>query len=212
MVRIHLRIYRAHDADLYEILEEYEFDFCKALYCSLSAYCQQDVFAIKLPQKREKKTEFHKAFLHRYLKLDPAKDAGILELISQVPPRRRNCFLKSILRLYLCIPCVDFPSSNYEFLRAGKRMANAAAFTKKQEKSTSRKKGSALSKKERSNHQGQSPPPDPTEQADSFYKEPNGSGSFLKTETEERTAEKEGHVPQEDLNEEDLTDLFTSII
>lgn len=126
MAKIHIRIYRIHDNDLFTVIEHYKFNFSGALYCALSAYCKKDIFIINLPEKREKPVQFKKHYLTRYLSLDEEKDIDILQMLSKIPPRMRNCFLKNILRLYLCVP-YDAPGY-YEIFRRSRRTANAARY------------------------------------------------------------------------------------
>ena len=46
-----VRIYKRHDPDLISLIENYEFDIRKAVFCALSGYMKKEAFVISLPPK-----------------------------------------------------------------------------------------------------------------------------------------------------------------
>ena len=46
------RLYGRHDLELISLMSTREFNITKAVYCSLTAFCNGDIFRIKLPPER----------------------------------------------------------------------------------------------------------------------------------------------------------------
>lgn len=150
MKKYAIRFHYAHDIDIISIYENYEFDLTKAIYCSLTAFCNGEIFAIKMPQKREKPFKYPRRILFKRLILDEKRDEKAIKLIERINKGYRNNFLKNLLRLYLSIPLSDqFVDSEsdkevltemFMLFRYGRKEVDAASFVdaKKQHKDVSR--------------------------------------------------------------------------
>lgn len=98
-----VKIYSAHDCDLYSIYMLYKFNFPKAIYCSLNAFLKKQSVAIKMPERR-KSSPIRRKVYRTTLILDDRKNAELVRLLDSVRQGYRNCFIKNILRLYLFSP------------------------------------------------------------------------------------------------------------
>ena len=94
-----VRIYKRHDPDLVHLIENYEFDIKKAVYCALSGYIKGEAFVISLPKKRDVPYKTSGRIIRGDLRLNEMEDEALIRFISQIPGGERNCALKTILRL-----------------------------------------------------------------------------------------------------------------
>lgn len=132
------RLYGRHDLELISLMSTREFNITKAVYCSLTAFCNGDIFRIKLPPERMNEVkEIRKSYL-KILILDEVKDKKAIEMMEKIAKGYRSNFLKNILRLYLCAPVsVDYFNNAADFLEfedqasvfsQNRRIADAASF------------------------------------------------------------------------------------
>ena len=132
------RLYGRHDLELISLMSTREFNITKAVYCSLTAFCNGDIFRIKLPPERMNGVkEIRKSYL-KILILDEVKDKKAIEMMEKIAKGYRSNFLKNILRLYLCAPVsVDYFNNAADFLEfedqasvfsQNRRIADAASF------------------------------------------------------------------------------------
>ena len=127
-----VRIYKRHDPDLVHLIENYEFDFKKAVYCSLSGYLKRETFIISLPKKREVPYKTSGRIIRGDLRLDEIEDKTLIDFIAQIPSGERNCTIKTILRLYLRLPINEEWAREYNLALQGKiRQADAAQLQKR---------------------------------------------------------------------------------
>lgn len=140
-----IRLYRTHDKDLVTFLETHQFNIIKAIYCSLSAFCEGDMFVITIPPVRDKSYATEKKVITKQLSLDEKKDAKAIALLEMIKDGGKNNFLKNLLRLYLCYPIsydflkddvnMDMFDSMFRIFREKRRVADAGSITnKKREK------------------------------------------------------------------------------
>ncbi len=135
MVRKIIRIYKVHDADLFWLIEQYEFNFPKAMYCALTGYLHSDNFLISLPPKREVPLNIRKKHIERNLILDDDKDAELIQFISNFPKGFTNIIMKNILRMYLCTPINrDWAIKSNLAIQGNRRRADAASYNKSRKK------------------------------------------------------------------------------
>lgn len=130
-----VKIYSAHDCDLYSIHMLYRFNFPKAIYCSLNAFLKKQAVAIKMPERRKNAPARRKLY-RTTLILDDQKNAELVHLLDSIRQGYRNCFIKNILRLYLFSPGTEaFFVSGEAFenvsplmlqMREGQKLINAA--------------------------------------------------------------------------------------
>lgn len=136
-----IRLYTTHDIDLITFMQEREFNIMKAIYSSLNAFCNHDVFVIELPPKREVPLQINKRIYRKTLTLHTERDKAIIELLDSLRDGMRNNFIKNLLRLYLCNPistnALVNPASEekllqmFEVLKKGKRRAKAGNMKRK---------------------------------------------------------------------------------
>lgn len=126
-----VRIYKRHDPDLVNLIENYEFDIKKAVYCALSGYIKHEMFIISLPKKRDVPRKSNGRIIRGDLRLNEVEDEDLIRFISQIPGGERNCTLKTILRLYLRLPINEEWAREYNLALQGKiRRADAAQIKK----------------------------------------------------------------------------------
>lgn len=126
-----VRIYKRHDPDLVHLIENYEFDIKKAVYCALSGYIKGEAFVISLPKKRDVPYKTSGRIIRGDLRLNEMEDEALIRFISQIPGGERNCALKTILRLYLRLPINEEWAREYNLALQGKiRRADAAQIKK----------------------------------------------------------------------------------
>ena len=127
-----VRIYKRHDPDLVSLIENYEFDIKKAVYCALSGYMKQEIFIISLPKKRDVPYKTNGRIIRGDLQLDEEEDKPLIDFIAQIPSGERNCTIKTILRLYLRLPINEEWAREYNLALQGKiRQADAAQLQKR---------------------------------------------------------------------------------
>lgn len=133
--KILLRLYNPHDIDLISLMIDHQMDIVKAVYCSITAFANNESFVIRIPPLREHKLESKRVY-SKHLILDLKKDSKVIQLLEIIEPGYRNNFLKNILRLYLCSPAtesffihsdyMELFKEHYACLTRGKRFVNAA--------------------------------------------------------------------------------------
>lgn len=131
-----LRLYKTHDLDLITLIELYEYDIVKAVYCSLTAFSHGDVFVIETPVKRQSKMGILKRVYSRQLRLDREKDSEAIFILEKIAPGYRNNFLKNLLRQYICNPVTElfllnnadaqFFYNRFDVFKNDRRRADAA--------------------------------------------------------------------------------------
>lgn len=132
MVKKTIRIYKYHDIDLFYLAENYNFNFPKAIYCSLREYIKKESSVIIFPEKREFPLQIPRKSIRRVLRLDEYKDKDILEFMDKIPQGQVNGVVKNILRAYLCRPVMGTWAQEYnEVFIKGKREIRAAGYEKK---------------------------------------------------------------------------------
>lgn len=130
-----VRIYKRHDPDLVSLVENYEFDIKKAVYCALSGYMKKEAFVISLPPKREKPYKTGGRIIRGDLRLDDTQDEALIKFINQIPSGERNCTIKTVLRLYLRLPVnEEWARDNNLALQGRVRRADAARMDHKGKK------------------------------------------------------------------------------
>lgn len=138
-----VEFYTAHDLDIITFKNCYKVNLCKALYCSLKAFCKGETFVIKLPKKREEKPTYRRKY-RCILTLDEKKDKQEIELLSKLAKGYRTNFLKNLLRMYLRTPLMEPFLNNeedfkwfmekFEIFKIGVKQADAASMKKDLEK------------------------------------------------------------------------------
>lgn len=122
-----VRIYKRHDPDLVSLIENYEFDIKKAIFCALSGYMKKETFVISLPPKREAPYKTSGRVIRGDLRLDDIEDEALIKFITKIPIGERNCAIKTILRLYLRLPVNEtWAQDNNLALQGSVRCADAA--------------------------------------------------------------------------------------
>ena len=216
--RLKIRLYSPHDLDLIALMLNYEIDLRVALYCAATAFSKHEFYAIDLPRKRENALKTKRVY-HVDLLLDTEKDEKLLDILEQIMPGYRNNFMKNILRLYLCYPITDsflidkeqFPAFQklFEIFTKERKVIEAGRNSNKQVK----RKSDENNKK---TQHGKEKVPDKvviTEQdnskpvEDSEQENQEQDNSNLINDDQKPTQENEP-----DLNEEDLTDIFSALI
>ena len=139
-IRYTVRLYKIHDLDLITFLETHEFNFIRALYSALTAFCNGELFIIEVPPAKTQFVKIKRSYT-KVLTLDTEKDAAAIAILDKLAPGYRNNFLKNILRQYLCFPLseeflrnpddMDMFLEMFQIFRQGKRVARAGK-TKKQ--------------------------------------------------------------------------------
>ena len=139
-IRYTVRLYKIHDLDLITFLETHEFNFIRALYSALTAFCNGELFIIEVPPAKTQFVKIKRSYT-KVLTLDTEKDATAIAILDKLAPGYRNNFLKNILRQYLCFPLseeflrnpddMDMFLEMFQIFRQGKRVARAGK-TKKQ--------------------------------------------------------------------------------
>ena len=130
-----IRLYRSHDLDLITFMETHEFNITKAIYCSLKAFSNNDYFVIEIPPKRKKELDIKRNIYTKQLSLDEEKDAEAIRTLLKIKNGGKNNFLKNLLRMYLCHPIAesflvneeeitDF-TEKFEKMKKNHRRANA---------------------------------------------------------------------------------------
>ena len=128
-----VRIYKQHDPDLIRLIENYEFDTRKAIYCAMSGYIKKQIFVITLPNKRSIPIKTSGKAFRCDLRLNDKKDQILIQFIKKLPQGDRNCTIKTILRLYLRLPINDSWAREYnDALQEGIRRADAARLDPKE--------------------------------------------------------------------------------
>ena len=106
--RYTLRFYPHHDLDLVTFMTSHDFSVTSAAYSALSAFVRGELFAIDVPEIEEKPNSQgevkRKRVYRKSLVLDTEKDAAVIALLDSINEGYRNCFIKHLLRLYLCYP------------------------------------------------------------------------------------------------------------
>lgn len=188
-----VRIYKRHDPDLVHLIENYEFDIKKAVYCALSGYIKGEVFVISLPKKRDVPYITSGRIIRGDLRLNEMEDEALIRFISQIPGGERNCALKTILRLYLRLPINEEWAREYNLALQGKIRRADAAQIKKQTRTRKTKLVSFQDKPEKNIKKEEK-------------KQNNVRIEPIKEEPEEKM--QEFNEPDAD----DLTDLFQALV
>lgn len=188
-----VRIYKRHDPDLVHLIENYEFDIKKAVYCALSGYIKGEVFVISLPKKRDVPYKTSGRIIRGDLRLNEMEDEVLIRFISQIPGGERNCALKTILRLYLRLPVNEEWAREYNLALQGKIRRADAAQIKKQTRTRKTKLVSFQDKPEKNTKKEEK-------------KQNNVLIEPIKEEPEEKM--QEFNEPDAD----DLTDLFQALV
>ena len=188
-----VRIYKRHDPDLVHLIENYEFDIKKAVYCALSGYIKGEAFVISLPKKRDVAYKTSGRIIRGDLRLNEMEDEAIIRFISQIPGGERNCALKTILRLYLRLPINEEWAREYNLALQGKIRRADAAQIKKQTRTRKTKLVSFQDKPEKNIKKEEK-------------KQNNVRIEPIKEEPEEKM--QEFNEPDAD----DLTDLFQALV
>lgn len=139
-MKLGIRLYRAHDLDLISLMEEYEFNFTKALYCAITAFVNGETFVVKDLELRYTPKSYKKKSILRVLTLNEEKDKKAILFLEGIEKGYRNSFLKNLLRLYLCRPIASayFGSDKdameaeamCEIFKEHRKVARAANFSK----------------------------------------------------------------------------------
>lgn len=188
-----VRIYKRHDPDLVHLIENYEFDIKKAVYCALSGYIKGEAFVISLPKKRGVPYKTSGRIIRGDLRLNEMEDEALIRFISQIPGGERNCALKTILRLYLRLPINEEWAREYNLALQGKIRRADAAQIKKQTRTRKTKLVSFQDKPEKNIKKEEK-------------KQNNVRIEPIKEEPEEKM--QEFNEPDAD----DLTDLFQALV
>lgn len=188
-----VRIYKRHDPDLVHLIENYEFDIKKAVYCALSGYIKGEAFVISLPKKRDVPYKTSGRIIRGDLRLNEMEDEALIRFISQIPGGERNCALKTILRLYLRLPINEEWAREYNLALQGKIRRADAAQIKKQTRTRKTKLVSFQDKPEKNIKKEEK-------------KQNNVRIEPIKEEPEEKM--QEFNEPDAD----DLTDLFQALV
>ena len=188
-----VRIYKRHDPDLVHLIEKYEFDIKKAVYCALSGHIKGEVFVISLPKKRDVPYKTSGRIIRGDLRLNEMEDEALIRFISQIPGGERNCALKTILRLYLRLPINEEWAREYNLALQGKIRRADAAQIKKQTRTRKTKLVSFQDKPEKNIKKEEK-------------KQNNVRIEPIKEEPEEKM--QEFNEPDAD----DLTDLFQALV
>lgn len=154
--RYHIRLYYYHDLDIISYMINYNFDVIAAMYCTLNAFVNDELFVIETPKKlREEPLEKRRVY-NRYLNLDPIKDKKAIDFLNKLVKGKQNLFLKNLLRQYLCSPATImylkdpqdniFLQKKFQLFDANKRIVEEAAFEFKRKKNI--KKRNNLEKKQ----------------------------------------------------------------
>ena len=151
-----IRLYLKHDLDLISFCELHMVNLTKAVYCVLSAFAKGETFVITMPPKRQASLE-KKRIYYKKIVLDTETDQNAIQLLESIVPGYRNCFIKNLLRQYLCMPITEeFAKDQNAYeeltrmcvsLQSGRKLADAASITKK-EAPKRKRKPSAKPKKE----------------------------------------------------------------
>lgn len=104
MKKYTIRFNKVHDLDIVSLYENCEFNLVQAVYSTLTAFCQDEIFAIHYPPERKEPLKVHRKIYCRQLILDEKCDAAVIELLGKIQRGYRNNFIKNLLRLYLCMP------------------------------------------------------------------------------------------------------------
>ena len=138
-IRYTVRLYKIHDLDLITFLETHEFNFIRALYSALTAFCNGELFVIEVPPTKTQFTQIKRSYT-KVLTLDAEKDAAAIAILDKLAPGYRNNFLKNILRQYLCFPLseeflkdssdMDMFLDMFQIFRHGKKIARAGKIKK----------------------------------------------------------------------------------
>lgn len=174
-VKLGIRLYRAHDLDLISLMEEYEFNFTKALYCAITAFVNGETFVVKDLELRYTPKSYKKKSILRVLTLNEEKDKKAILFLEGIEKGYRNSFLKNLLRLYLCRPIASayFGSEQdameaeamCEIFKEHRKVARAANFSKTTGRSlegrrldkTQRAEGNTYSAESYSKQEGRKP-------------------------------------------------------
>lgn len=122
-----VRIYKRHDPDIVSLIENYEFDVKKAVYCALLGYMKKEIYVITLPPMRKEPYKTSGRVIRGDIRLDDIEDEALIKFITQIPSGERNCAIKTILRLYLRLPVNEtWAQDNNIALQGSVRRADAA--------------------------------------------------------------------------------------
>lgn len=220
-----IRFYKVHDRDLVTLIEKYQVNIIKAVYCALAAFCNGDVFAIEIPKhKIYGSINNTKKVYSKMLYLDEDKDRKAVELLSKIKNGSKNNFLKNILRLYLCYPLTtDFLKDENDIaefddmffvFRKGRRVADAASYNKKERRNRYSVKNTRNRIEEKSGisikENNGNPAIKTAKEHTSVYMKEAVGGDVVKDHDEIVTKGSDDNMPED--NSENLLDLFTSLM
>lgn len=133
--RVTIRLHKRHDLDLITFMDTHQMDFKKAVYCALTAFAKGEVFIIKIPPRLEQPLHAKNTYMFT-LRLNRNTDAAVIQMIEDIENGYKNCFIKNLLRLYLCTPIsveflkdktkIDSYEQRFRIFKRGKRIADAA--------------------------------------------------------------------------------------
>lgn len=105
-MRITLRFYRIHDADLITLLNAENFSLNRVIYLTLKGYANKKPYWFIPPRRNEIATEENTRYSYRMnLILDEERDRKIIDLLSIIKPRYRNVFIKNLVRASMIGQC-----------------------------------------------------------------------------------------------------------
>lgn len=227
-VKYRIRLYRVHDLDLITFIETHEFNLTKGVYCALTAFSHSDFFIINIPPKREKNLEIKKRVYSKQLSLDEEKDAKAIEIMNKIAPGYRNNFLKNLLRQYLCTPISEtflndeldsqFFYSKFEIFKTGKRRANSGKLHRSKYVSIEQSIENLFDDANRKDlHKGFDEQAEVTSVSEDIEGKRNINGVNKEKSYVEDAIEDSNEITHDDeqgalSSEEDLTDLFASLI
>ena len=103
-IRYTIRLYPQHDLDLVTLMRTRSFNVPTIAYTALSAFAEGRLFVIEAPPVSEMPDIPNRRVYRKNLILDEEKDAKAIELLESISEGYRNCFIKHLMRLYLCRP------------------------------------------------------------------------------------------------------------
>lgn len=140
-----IRFYYAHDLDLFTLMENHEFDVIRAIYTSLKAFANNEVFVIAKPPLREEPIKLKKIY-RTNLYLDTAKDADIIGMLDKISNGYKNNFFKNLLRIYLGCPIYEnflidekdklYFDTKLDMIRDNRKVVRAGKPVKKKKKNS----------------------------------------------------------------------------
>lgn len=97
--KITIRLYKRHDMDLITLYKTPGFSLHKAIYSSLKAYINKNIYLIKMPKTTIDMTMYEfRSHYQLCLSFDYKKDADILNWFKTLKPNMRTQAIKAVLR------------------------------------------------------------------------------------------------------------------